>query len=139
MRHKDGQESTVSTCDLAFYPRLHEAIQTQRPLEAPVLENPEVSQTHDAGAAADSGSGAAPRDSTWSVRRRLTSAELSFAFACTHVAPFYTTPKTPRPAMSNRNALLGQKFCHYLREGRTLNDLLSFQQTNVSFTATESI
>jgi len=31
-----------------------------------------------------------------------------------------------KPAMSNRNALLGQKLCHYLDEGRTLNDLLSF-------------
>jgi len=27
--------------------------------------------------------------------------------------------------MSSRNALLGQKLCHYLHEGRTLNELLS--------------
>jgi len=39
----------------------------------------------------------------------------------------------PRPAMSNRNALLGQKICHYLYEGSTLNDLFSFQQTKVYF------
>jgi len=29
------------------------------------------------------------------------------------------------PAVSNRNYLLSQKLCHYLCEGRTLNDLLS--------------
>jgi len=29
--------------------------------------------------------------------------------------------------MSNRNSLLNQKLCHYLNEGRTLNDLLSWQ------------
>jgi len=34
-------------------------------------------------------------------------------------------------AMSNRNASLGQKLCRYLREGRTLNDLLLFLQTTV--------
>jgi len=28
------------------------------------------------------------------------------------------------PAMSNRNYLLSQKLCHYLNQGRTLNDLL---------------
>jgi len=28
IRHRDGQESTVSTSDLAPYPRPHEAIQT---------------------------------------------------------------------------------------------------------------
>jgi len=30
--------------------------------------------------------------------------------------------KNTKPAMSNRNALVGQKLCHYLREDRTLND-----------------
>ena len=29
-----------------------------------------------------------------------------------------------RPAMSNRNYLLSQKLCHYLNQGRTLNDIL---------------
>jgi len=33
--------------------------------------------------------------------------------------------------MSNRNALLGQKLCHYLYQGRTMNDLLIFLQTKV--------
>ena len=28
------------------------------------------------------------------------------------------------PAMSNQNGLLGQKVCHYLNHGRTLNDIL---------------
>jgi len=32
---------------------------------------------------------------------------------------------------ANRNVLLGQKSCHYLREDRTLNDLLSLQQTKI--------
>jgi len=29
-----------------------------------------------------------------------------------------------RPAMSNRNCLLSQELCHYLNQGRTLDDLL---------------
>jgi len=28
-----------------------------------------------------------------------------------------------RPAMSNKNGLLSQKLCHYLDQGRTLNDI----------------
>jgi len=32
--------------------------------------------------------------------------------------------KTPQPAMSNPNGLLSQKFCHYLNQGRTLNNIL---------------
>jgi len=52
IRHRDGQESTVSTFDLAPYPRPHE-VQTQRLSEAPVLENSEVSQALDADTADD--------------------------------------------------------------------------------------
>jgi len=51
-RHRDGQESTLSTSDLDPYLRPHE-VQTQRPSEAPVLENSEVSQALDADAADD--------------------------------------------------------------------------------------
>ena len=40
---------------------------------------------------------------------------------------------------ANRNALLGQKLCHYLCEGCTLNGLLSSSQTKISIKATESI
>jgi len=29
-----------------------------------------------------------------------------------------------KAAMSNPNGLLSQKFCHYLDQGRTLNDIL---------------
>ena len=29
-----------------------------------------------------------------------------------------------RPALSNPNGLLSQKLCHYLNQGRTLNDIL---------------
>jgi len=29
-----------------------------------------------------------------------------------------------KPAMSNPNGLLSQKFCHYLNKGNTLNDIL---------------
>jgi len=36
-----------------------------------------------------------------------------------------------KPAMSDRNALLGRTIRHYLHEGRTLNDLLSFWQTKI--------
>ena len=43
------------------------------------------------------------------------------------------------PGVSNLNALLGQNVCQCLYEGRTLNDLLSFQQTKVLFRATESL
>jgi len=39
---------------------------------------------------------------------------------------FFRTLEYFKPAMSNQNALLVQKFCHYLHEGRTLNDVLSF-------------
>jgi len=43
------------------------------------------------------------------------------------------------PAVSNRNAFVGQKFCNYLYEGHTLHGLLPFQQTKVYFKATECI
>ena len=62
IRHRDGQESTVLTSDLAPYPRPHE-VQTQRPFEVPVLDNSEVSQALDADAADNWESGATPRDS----------------------------------------------------------------------------
>ena len=39
IRHRDGQESTVSTSDLALYPRPHE-VQTQRPSESPSSKTP---------------------------------------------------------------------------------------------------
>ena len=61
IRHSDGQESTVSTSDLAPYPRPHE-VRTQRPSEAPVLENSEGSQALDADSADVCDSGATPRD-----------------------------------------------------------------------------
>jgi len=32
--------------------------------------------------------------------------------------------QTPRPSMSNPNGSLSQKLCHYLDQGRTLNDIL---------------
>ena len=62
IRHSDGQQSTVSTYDLAAYPRPHEAARTHRPVEAPVLENAEVSQAPDADVVDDCDSGATPRD-----------------------------------------------------------------------------
>jgi len=51
---------------------------------------------------------------------------------CQHSAFFATnTPSegaqmrgTTRPAMFNPNGLLSQKSCHYLNQGRTLNDIL---------------
>ena len=61
IHHSDGQESIVSTSDLAPYPRPHE-VRTQRPSEAPVLENSEGSQAHDADSADVCDSGATPRD-----------------------------------------------------------------------------
>jgi len=33
--------------------------------------------------------------------------------------------------LAMQNALLGQKLCHYLREGRTLNGLLLSWQTKI--------
>jgi len=36
----------------------------------------------------------------------------------------YSVVKSSRPAMSNPNGLLSQKVCHYLNQGRTLNDIL---------------
>ena len=61
IRHRYGQESTVSTSDLAPYPRPHE-VKIQRPFEAPVLDNSDVSQAPDVDAADDCESGATPRD-----------------------------------------------------------------------------
>ena len=52
----------MSTSNLAPCPRPHEAIQTRRPFETPVLENSEFSQALDDDAADDCDSGATPRD-----------------------------------------------------------------------------
>ena len=38
---------------------------------------------------------------------------------------------TEPPVTSNRNALMGQKVCHYYNKDRTLNDLLRSQQTKI--------
>jgi len=52
-------------------------------------------------------------------RSRFTSWEAHSMFFTT-----YAQKWTPcRPAVSNRNALPGQKLCYYLYEGRTSNDL----------------
>jgi len=37
---------------------------------------------------------------------------------------FYYIVLVTRPAMSNPNGLLSQKLCHYLKQGRTLNNIL---------------
>ena len=58
-RHRDGQESTVWTSDLAPYPRPHEAIQTQRPVEAPQIPR---FRKHPTPTYLMTDSGATPRD-----------------------------------------------------------------------------
>ena len=60
IHHSDGQESTVSTSDLAPYPRPHD-VRTQRPSEATVLENSKGSQALDADSPDVCDSGATPR------------------------------------------------------------------------------
>ena len=67
----DGQESTVSTSDVAPYPRPHD-VRTQRPSEAPVLKNSEGSQALDADSADVCDSCATPRDGELEVPGKWT-------------------------------------------------------------------